>query len=79
MFTSVQVSIAFARIFKAIEADPKTELEVNLPEQIITLKQLEKESLISGYKKDNMINGFDDYYLQNIKEEVVAFANQLPY
>jgi 3-isopropylmalate/(R)-2-methylmalate dehydratase small subunit len=34
----VQVSAAFARIFKAIEADPKTELEVNLPEQIITLK-----------------------------------------
>jgi 3-isopropylmalate dehydratase small subunit len=31
---------------------------------------------LSGYKKDNMINGFDDIdYLQNIKEEVVAFAN----
>jgi 3-isopropylmalate/(R)-2-methylmalate dehydratase small subunit len=41
----------------------------------------EKESFdISGYKKDNMINGFDDIdYLQNIKEEVVAFANELPY
>jgi 3-isopropylmalate/(R)-2-methylmalate dehydratase small subunit len=79
----VQVSAAFAdRIFKAIEADPKTELEVNLPEQTITLKATgEKESFdISGYKKDNMINGFDDIdYLQNIKEEVVAFANELPY
>jgi 3-isopropylmalate dehydratase small subunit len=30
----------------------ETELEVNLPEQTITLKQLEKESFdISGYKK----------------------------
>jgi 3-isopropylmalate/(R)-2-methylmalate dehydratase small subunit len=79
----VQVSAAFAdRIFKTIEADPTTELEVNLPEQTITLKATgEKESFdISGYKKDNMINGFDDIdYLQNIKEEVVAFANELPY
>jgi len=79
----VQVSAEFAdKIFKAIEADPKTELEINLPEQTITLKTTgEKESFdISGYKKDNMINGFDDIdYLQNIKKEIVAFANQLPY
>ncbi|SHL98957.1 3-isopropylmalate dehydratase small subunit [Flavobacterium xanthum] len=79
----VQVSAAFAdKIFKAIAADPKTEIEVNLPEQTITLKATgEKESFdISGYKKDNMINGFDDIdYLQNIKEEVITFANELPY
>lgn len=79
----VQVSPEFAdKIFKAIEADPKTELEVNLPEQTITLLATgEKESFdISGYKKDNMINGFDDIdYLQNIKQEVVEFADKLPY
>jgi 3-isopropylmalate/(R)-2-methylmalate dehydratase small subunit len=79
----VQVSAEFAdKIFKAIEADPKTELEINLPEQTITLKETgEKESFdISGYKKDNMVNGFDDIdYLQNIKEEIVEFANKLPY
>ena len=79
----VQVSAAFAdKIFKAIAADPKTEIEVNLPRQTITLKATgEKESFdISGYKKDNMINGFDDIdYLQNIKEEVITFANELPY
>ncbi|SDG96405.1 3-isopropylmalate/(R)-2-methylmalate dehydratase small subunit [Flavobacterium omnivorum] len=79
----VQVSAPFAdKIFKAIAADPKTEIEVNLPEQTIILKATgEKESFdISGYKKDNMINGFDDIdYLQNIKEEVIAFANELPY
>ena len=77
----VQVSAEFAdKIFKAIEADPKTELEINLPEQTITLKSTgEKESFdISGYKKDNMINGFDDIdYLQNIKEEIVTFADKL--
>ncbi|SDV99850.1 3-isopropylmalate dehydratase small subunit [Flavobacterium degerlachei] len=79
----VQVSAKFAdKVFKAIEADPKTELEVNLPEQTITLKATgDKESFdISGYKKDNMINGFDDIdYLQNIKTEVIAFADKLPY
>jgi 3-isopropylmalate/(R)-2-methylmalate dehydratase small subunit len=79
----VQVSAEFAdKVFKAIEADPKTELEVNLPEQTITLKATgDKESFdISGYKKDNMINGFDDIdYLQNIKPEVIAFADKLPY
>ena len=79
----VQVSPEFAEIiFKAIEAYPKTELEINLPEQIITIKETgQKESFeISGYKKDNMVNGFDDIdYLQNIKEEIVGFANKLPY
>lgn len=79
----VQVSAEFAdKVFKAIEADPKTELEVNLPEQTITLKATgDTESFdISGYKKDNMINGFDDIdYLQNIKPEVIAFADTLPY
>jgi 3-isopropylmalate/(R)-2-methylmalate dehydratase small subunit len=42
----VQVSAEFAdKIFKAIVTNPETELEVNLPEQTITLKQLEKKNL----------------------------------
>jgi 3-isopropylmalate/(R)-2-methylmalate dehydratase small subunit len=78
----VQVSAEFAeKIFQAIAADPKTELEVNLPEQTITLLasgQSEKFD-ISPYKKDNMINGFDDIdYLQNIKTEIQEFASNLP-
>ena len=59
----VQVSAEFLdKIFKAIEKDPKTELEVNLPDQTITLPASgEKESFaIDGYKKHNMLNGFDD-------------------
>ena len=79
----VQVSPEFAEtIFKAIEADPKTELEINLPEQTITLLATgAKESFdINGYKKNNMLNGFDDIdYLQNIKKEIVEFANAFPY
>jgi 3-isopropylmalate/(R)-2-methylmalate dehydratase small subunit len=78
----VQVSPVFAeKIFRAIEADPKTEIEVNLPEQsICILSTGEKETFdISSYKKDNMVNGFDDIdYLQNIKTEIEAFASKLP-
>ncbi|MBC5863843.1 3-isopropylmalate dehydratase small subunit [Flavobacterium turcicum] len=79
----VQVSPEFSdKIFKAIEADPKTTLEINLPEQTITLVATgEEESFdINGYKKNNMLNGFDDIdYLQNIKQEIVGFASALPY
>ncbi len=78
----VQVSPEFAdKIFRAIEADPKTEMEVNLPDQSITILATgEKEHFdISPYKKDNMLNGFDDIdYLQNIKGEIQEFAANLP-
>jgi len=74
----VQVSPGFLeKIFKAIEADPKTELEVNLPDQSITILATgEKESFnINGYKKHNMLNGFDDIdYLQEMKNEISSFA-----
>ncbi len=78
----VQVSPEFAdKIFRAIEADPKTEIEVNLPDQRITLLATgDSEHFdISSYKKDNMLNGFDDIdYLQNIKGEIQQFAENLP-
>jgi len=78
----VQVSPEFAeKIFAAIDADPNTELEVNLPAQTITLLVTgEQETFeISAYKKDNMLNGFDDIdYLQSIKPEIEEFALHLP-
>lgn len=78
----VQVSPEFAdKIFTAIHANPNTELEVNLPEQTVTLLATgEKERFdISAYKKDNMMNGFDDIdYLQSIKPEIEEFAKHLP-
>jgi 3-isopropylmalate/(R)-2-methylmalate dehydratase small subunit len=74
----VQVSPEFLdKIFKEIEADPKSELEVNLPDQTITILATgEKESFaINGYKKHNMMNGFDDIdYLQAMKEEIKEFT-----
>ena len=79
----VQVSAEFSdKIFRAIYADPNTELEINLPEQTITLLTTgDKEQFeISPYKKENMLNGFDDIdYLQNIKTEIQEFAQSLPF
>ena len=78
----VQVSPEFLdKIFIAVHHNPKTELAINLSEQTITLLATgEKESFdISVYKKDNMLNGFDDIdYLQNIKPEIKEFATKLP-
>jgi len=75
----VQVSPDFlVKIFTAIEADPKTQFEVSLPEQSITILATgEKESFdINGYKKNNLLNGFDDIdYLQAMKSDIVSFAS----
>ena len=78
----VQVSPTFlSKIFEAIEADPNTEFEVNLPEQTFTIKTTgEIESFeINDYKKENLLNGFDDIdYLLNIKSEIESFAKDTP-
>jgi len=70
------------KIFTAIEADPNAQLEVNLPEQTITILATgESESFaINGYKKHNMLNGFDDIdYLQAMKDEIKTFAANSAY
>ncbi|MBT8307235.1 MAG: 3-isopropylmalate dehydratase small subunit [Maribacter sp.] len=78
----VQVSPEFLhKIFTAIEGNPNTELEVDLPEQTITILATgEKESFeINDYKKSNMLNGFDDIdYLLNIKDQISEFAKDTP-
>jgi len=78
----VQVSPEFLdKIFTAIEADPKTELEINLPEQKITILATgENESFdINDYKKGNMLNGFDDIdYLLNIQKDIEKYAESTP-
>ncbi len=79
----VQVSESFAeKIFKAIEANPNTEIEVNLKEQKVTLLATgtSENFEINGYKKENILNGFDDIdYLQNIKEDIQEFAKTRPF
>jgi 3-isopropylmalate/(R)-2-methylmalate dehydratase small subunit len=73
----VTVTPAFAdKLFTAIAADPLTEVEVNLPQQTITLLATgDAESFdINEYKKDNMQHGFDDIdYLINMATEIEGF------
>ncbi|HEU5052217.1 MAG TPA: 3-isopropylmalate dehydratase small subunit [Hanamia sp.] len=79
----VQVSEGFLdKIFNAIEKDPKAEFEINLPDQTITiLSNGEQESFdINGYKKHNLINGFDDIdYLQAMKNDIELYAEKSIY
>jgi 3-isopropylmalate/(R)-2-methylmalate dehydratase small subunit len=74
----VQVTPEFLhQIFEAIEKDPKTELVVDLPTQTITIAATgaSESFAINGYKKHNLLNGFDDIdYLQAMKSEIAAFA-----
>ena len=78
----VQVSAAFLEeIYAAIEKDTKTQLIIDLSTQSITIEATgESESFdINSYKKDNMLNGFDDIdYLMNIKEQIGEFAKNTP-
>lgn len=79
----VQVSEAFLqKIFTAVEANPKVEIEVNLEQQ--TIKILDAQYAdnengtehfdINNYKKTCLLNGFDDIdYLLNIKDEIEAY------
>ena len=78
----VQISSDFLKIiFKTVEENPKTELIVNLPNQKITISSSRKsESFdINSYKKENMLNGYDDIdYLNNIKDDISNFSENTP-
>ncbi len=79
----VRVSPEFLHeIFAAIESDPKTELVVDLPAQMVTIKSTgASESFeINGYKKENLQNGYDDIdYLTKMQGEIQEFASQRPF
>lgn len=76
----VQVSATFlTKLFKAIENNPRAEVEVNLEKQTIAiLATNEIENFeISSYKKECLINGYDDIdYLLSIKDKIEAFEAQ---
>lgn len=68
----VVVTEAFlAHLFAAIEADPKTEVEVDLPAQTITLLSTDESAHfeINNYKKHCLMNGLDDidFLIENRK------------
>lgn len=73
----VQVSEEFLqKIFKSIQADPKTEIEVDLEKQeikILSSGETEKFD-INAYKKQCLLNGYDDIdYLLSIKNNIDSF------
>src|ERR1700759_5584775 len=76
----VTVSEPFLQqIFTAIDKDPATQLEVNLPEQRITILATgASESFdINHYKKTCLQNGYDDIdYLLSITKDITQFEQQ---
>ena len=79
----IQVSDSFLlEIFSQIDKDSESLFEVNLENQEIIIKELNKKEVfkISLYKKGNMSNGYDDIdYLLNKKEDISRFANKFIY
>lgn len=75
----VQVSEAFAdKLLSTVELDPQTRVKIDLENQKITmLHDGSEESFdISEYKKNCLLNGFDDIdYLLNMKEAIEAWEN----
>jgi 3-isopropylmalate/(R)-2-methylmalate dehydratase small subunit len=70
------------KIFQAIEANPAAEVEIDLPAQKITnCATGDFETFeINGYKKNNMVNGFDDIdYLRSLKAEIATFEEARPF
>ncbi|WP_038008689.1 3-isopropylmalate dehydratase small subunit [Terrimonas ferruginea] len=65
-------------LFTAIEADPNTIIEVNLPEQFINIVSSGKKASfdINSYKKTCLLNGYDDIdYLLSIREQIETFEH----
>lgn len=68
-----------AELFDSIKNNPKTEVEVNLPEQTVTNKATRRQETfdINGYKKHCLVNGLDDidFLIQN-KDKIVQWEQQ---
>ena len=66
-------------LFRSIAADPKTEVEVNLPEQKVTNKATGccETFEINAYKKHCLMNGLDDIdFLVENKDKIAEFENR---
>src|SRR5882672_3596878 len=62
------------KIFLAISKNPKTEIEVDLQNQTIGIDHQKEKFEINAYKKNCMINGYDDIdYLLSLHNEVRDF------
>ena len=79
----VQVSPAFLeKMFETIDSNPDAKFEIDLPKQTISIVGMESsESFeITKYKKENLLNGFDDIdYLLKLEGKIKEFASQTPF
>lgn len=73
----IRVSEEFLNeIFEAIKADSSAKFEVDLANQIFTILSIGKSASfdIDGYKKECLLNGYDDVdYLMSIRPEIERF------
>jgi 3-isopropylmalate/(R)-2-methylmalate dehydratase small subunit len=78
----VQVSEVFlSKIFNQVEAKPSSEIKIDLNEQSIKIIDLNltENFEINSYKKNNLLNGFDDIdYLINMKKQIREFNRNRP-
>ena len=78
----VQVSSNFLdEIFNNVFINPQTKLFVDLEKQIVKIEgtNLFENFNINGYKKNNLLNGYDDIdYLLNIKDSIQKFSKTTP-
>jgi 3-isopropylmalate/(R)-2-methylmalate dehydratase small subunit len=68
-----------SELFASIKANPKMEVEVNLPEQTVTNKATGRSEHfeINGYKKYCLMNGYDDIdYLLSKKGDIEAYEQK---
>lgn len=78
----VQVSPNFLdKIFEIVFKNPQTYLVIDLKKQTVEIEgtsQIESFD-INGYKKNNLLNGYDDIdYLLNIKDSIQTFSTKTP-
>mgnify|MGYP001401205500 FL=1 len=78
----VQVSSDFLEeIFNNVFNNPQTKILVDLEKQIIKIEDtnLVESFNINGYKKNNLLNGYDDIdYLLNLKDTIQKFSKTTP-
>ncbi|WP_339609734.1 3-isopropylmalate dehydratase small subunit [uncultured Roseivirga sp.] len=74
----VQVSEGFLEeLMETISLIPDTKVEVDLVNQSISFNGFEESFEVNSYKKECLINGYDDIdYLVSIKNEIEAFEKQ---
>ena len=78
----VQVSSEFLdKIFDTVYKDPNSEIIVDLINQKVTIlkSNISESFIINSYKKENMLNGYDDIdYLMNLKNTIKKFSEKTP-